>query len=556
MALSLKPAHLKRYKDVALLLLRYGREDFARRLDAEVSLGDEPSLADSERATRLAADLERLGPTFIKIGQLLSTRPDLLPVAYLEALARLQDDVEPFSFAEVEKIVEEELGARVSKLFAELRAEPVAAASLGQVHRARLRDGREVAVKVQRPGIRAQVVEDLDAFHEIAETLDRHGVGEPFSLAHLVEELRRTILRELDYRLEAQNLRLLGANLAEYPQIVVPQPIEDLSSSRVLTMEWVEGRKITEVPPVEWPELPGRRLADELFRAYLTQTLIDGVFHADPHPGNVLLTRDGRLGLIDLGMVGRISPGLQERLLRMLLAVAEGNGDEAAERAIELSEGEKGADDTDLRRRIAQLVGQHQGASVKDIKVGRVLLDVSRATSESGRRLAPELAMLGKTLLHLDEIGRVLDPDFDPNASIRTHAASLVRRRMAGSATPGHLFAALLEAKEFVEKLPGRVNRVLDLVSTNSLRVKVDAVDEKELFTGLQKIANRIATGLVLAALIVGAALLMQVKTRFTILGYPGFAMLCFLAAAAGGVALLVSIVASDRPAPRPRPKG
>ncbi|HEY7864309.1 MAG TPA: AarF/UbiB family protein, partial [Thermoanaerobaculia bacterium] len=210
MALSLKPAHLKRYKDVALLLLRYGREDFARQLDADVAVSAEEAVAaDPERAQRLARDLEQLGPTFIKIGQLLSTRADLLPVAYLEALTRLQDDVEPFSFAEVEKTIEEELGARLSRIFAEFQAEPVAAASLGQVHRARLRDGRQVAVKVQRPGIRAQIVDDLDAFEEIAATLDRHRENaEAFPLVRLVEELRRTLLRELDYRLEAQNLKI------------------------------------------------------------------------------------------------------------------------------------------------------------------------------------------------------------------------------------------------------------------------------------------------------------------------------------------------------------
>jgi predicted unusual protein kinase regulating ubiquinone biosynthesis (AarF/ABC1/UbiB family) len=255
-------------------------------------------------------------------------------------------------------------------------------------------------------------------------------------------------------------------------------------------------------------------------------------------------------------MIGRVAPTLQERLLRLVLAVAEGQGDEAAERTLDIAEGSKDFDDGELRRRIADLVGLHQEVAVKDLKIGKVLLELTRTTAESGLRLPPELAMLGKTLLHLDEISRTLDPDFDPNAAVRRHSADLIRRRMAGSATPGHLFAALLEAKEFVEKLPGRVNRVLDLVSTNSLRVKVDALDEKELFSGLQKIANRIATGLVLAALIVGAALLMQVRTRFTIFGYPGFAMLCFVGAAAGGVALLLSIVASDRPAgPRRRPR-
>ena len=553
MTVSLKAGHLKRHKDIAVLLMKYGRGDLARRLDvdADVAPGTPGEPSEKPKAEELARDLERLGPTFVKVGQLLSTRADLLPVAYLEALARLQDQVQPFSFAEVERIVTEELGVRISKAFTDFEATPIAAASLGQVHRATLRDGRVVAVKVQRPGIREQIVEDLEAFTEIAQLLDKHAdAGRLYQFEKMVEEFRKTLLRELDYRQEAQSLLTLRENLAEFQRIFVPAPLLDLTTSRVITMDYVFGQKITSLSSLTRMELDGAGLAEELHKAYLKQILIDGFFHADPHPGNVFLTDDGRLALLDLGMVGRMSPGMQENLLKLLLAISDGKGEEAADRAAEIGEKLDDFDEPEFRRQVGELVAVYQNAKVEEIQIGRVVMQVSRAAGEAGVRLPPEMAMLGKTLLHLDEIARALDPTFDPNASVRRNAAELLQRRMRKSASPASLYSALLEAKDFVEKLPGRVNKVLDILAKNELRLNVDAIDETLLIDGLHKIANRIALGLILAALIVGAALLMQVPTSFRILGYPGLAILFFLAAAAGGLVLVFSILVSDRTSP------
>ena len=548
MALATIPGHWKRYKDIAWLLVKYGRSDLVSGMELEgFEPGEVPS-GDQGSAEELAKDLESLGPTFIKLGQLLSSRGDLLPPAYLAALARLQDEVAPFSFAEVQPIVEAELGVRISKAFAEFESTPIAAASLGQVHRARLRDGRPVAVKVQRPGIREQVLEDLEAFREIAAFLDRHSdLGGRYELEKMVEEFRKTILGELDYRQEASNLEAVGRQMREFPRIVVPAPVADYTTSRVLTMDYIRGEKITALSPLRRLELDGHALAEELFRAYLQQILIDGFFHADPHPGNVFLAEDGRIALLDLGMVARISPALQENLLKLLLDVSEGHGDRAAERAAQIGRRLEGFDAMELGRKVSELVDRYRHSTIGQMQIGRVLLDVSRVAGEASLRLPSELTLLAKTLLQLDEVGRTLDPDFDPNASIRDNTAELLRKRMMRSASPGSIASGLLEAKEFVEKLPGRVNKVLDGLANNELSFRVHAIDEHAVIEGLQKIANRIALGVVLAALIVGAALLMQVPTTFRILGYPGLAMLFFLAAAAGGFALIASIVTTDR---------
>jgi len=550
MALSVAPARLKRYVEVARLFVKYGRGPLADELSRDLPLS-EPGATQKGGPDpgELARDLEKLGPTFIKLGQLLSSRADLLPTPYLEALSRLQDRVEPFSFEEVEKIVEAELGTRISRAFSSFEPEPLASASLGQVHRARMRDGRPVAVKVQRPGIREGIAEDLEALRDLASFMDRHSsLGDRYQLEKTVETFGRTLVAELDYRREAQNLIRLSQNLERFERIVVPLPVEGFTTERVLTMELVEGRKITDLDPLTALDIDGTALADELFRAYLHQVVIDGFFHADPHPGNVFLTDDGRVALLDLGMVGLIPPGMRDGLFRLLMAIGEGQGDEAAERALALGEKQtEDFDETGFRSRVSAIVGDLAQSRLADVQLGRVVIAVARAAGEAGVRIPTELTMLGKTLWSLDEIGKTLDPTFDPAASIRGQAADLLRRRMAEKLSPGHIAAALVDAKEFVEEMPKRLNRILDLVSRNALRVKIDAIDENALITGLQKIANRIAMGVVLAALIVGAAIVMQIPTRIRILGYPALAMVLFGAAAIGGIALIGSILMTDR---------
>ena len=535
---------LSRFRDLAWFLAKYGRADFLTHAGVEPLPDDRRQVPEAEA---LARDLEALGPTFIKLGQVLSTRGDLLPPVYIEALARLQDEVEPFPYEDVERIVQEELGVRLSKAFIEFDRTPIAAASLGQVHRAVLRGGREVAVKVQRPGIRERVTKDLDALDELAGLVDRFTrANRNIDAPRLLEEFRKTLMAELDYREEARNLVTLAHQLRDFERIVVPYPIDDYTTARVLTMDYVPGTKITIVSPVERTEVDGAVLADDLFRAYLQQVLIDGVFHADPHPGNVLLTPDHRLALIDLGMVGRLSTGMQEQLFKLMLAIADGRGDDAATSTIALGEKRDDFDELAVRRAVVDLVSRYRQSALKEMNVGSVMLDMARSGAQHGLKLLPELALLGKTFLHLDEIGRVLDPDFDVNASLRRNATTLMQRRMLKSATPSNLFASVLEVRDFAEKLPGRVNRILDALAGNDLRLKIEVIDHGSIIDGFQKVANRIALGLVLAALIVGAAMLMQVPTRFTILGYPGVAMLLFLSAAAGGFWMAWTILAGD----------
>ncbi len=550
MGISLKPQHLNRYRQIAWLFAKDGRSDLVKQAGLEETLDAETHSTPKEKAkaSELADDLEKLGPTFVKLGQLLSTRVELLPEAYLEALARLQDKVEPFGFDEVEKIVTSELGVRLSKAFSEFDSTPMAAASLGQVHRARLRSGQQVAVKVQRPAIREALFEDLDALDEIAQFLDSHTeTGKRYEFGLMLEQFRKSILRELDYRQEASNLTTLGEQMKQFERILVPKPIADYSSARVLTMEYVHGKKVTDLSPLARMEFDGDALADELFRAYLHQILVNGFFHADPHPGNVFLTDDYRIALIDLGMVGRVMPGLQEQLLQLLLAIAEGRGDDAADIAIKIGDKKEGFDEAQFRRGVGEIVATQQGATIEKMQVGRLVLEVTQTSAANNIRVPAELTMLGKTLLNLDQVGRTIAPDFDPNAAIRREAAQIMQQRLVKSLSPGNLFSGVLELKDLLQRLPARINKIIDAIANNEMKISVDAIDEKTLVLGFQKVANRITVGLIIAALIIGAAMMMRVETTFRIWGYPGLAILLFLGAAGAGIVLLVNILFYDK---------
>ncbi len=545
--ISLRPQHLKRYKDFAVLLWKYGDRTKVDDAGMPELLPPQagPDDRSAEAAREFAADIEKLGPTFIKLGQLLSTRPDIVPPVYAQALARLQDRCEPLPYEAIEALLLEDLGDEVFRGLV-VEKTPLATASIAQVHRARLRDGREVALKVQRPGLREQVLRDLEALSGIAKFLyDRTDFGNRYAVDQLFDEFRKSMLRELDFRQEAMHLLTLSANLREIEDIVIPQPVIGFTSARVLAMEFIHGTKVTELSPLARREVDGERLTDALFRAYLKQILHDGVFHADPHPGNVFLVGH-RLALIDLGMVARVTPGLQERLLQLLLSVSDNQPDEAAKVLLEIGECREGADPKGFRRGVTELLAQHSEMSFQQPQVGRAVLMLLKVAADNRIRLPVELAMIGKTLLSLDESGRVLAPTFDPNGAIRRHAAEITQQRMGRDLSIASLFSTAVELKSFAQHLPGRVNRILDRLADNEFRIEVDAIDEARLMEGMQKVANRIALGVVLAALIVGAALLMDVPTSFQIFGYPGLAMLLFLAAAAGGAALAISILAND----------
>lgn len=545
MAISLNPKYLKRYKDIAALFWKYGKLDLLAASDI-----DELKLKDLDKdeikeIESLPDDLEALGPTYIKLGQFFSTRSDMLPQPYLDVLERLQDKVKPFSYDVVKKIIDEEIPMRFSKAFLEFDEKPIGTASIGQAHKAVTRDGRVVIVKIQRPDIQEQVKEDLDAMEEIGVFLEEHTeIGKKYSLSSLIKEFKKSVIRELDYTYEAENLKRLSENLKYFKYVTVPLPVEDYSTSKVITMDFISGTKVTSVSPLRTLEFDGKRLAEALFKAYMKQILIDGFYHSDPHPGNVFLTNDNKIALLDLGMVGYVSEELQNHLIHVLLAIGDGRGDEVAEYIGKINNTK--ITDTGFKSNINEIIVRNKSTALGNLEIGRVILELTKVCSENNVKLPQEFAMLGKTFLNLDKVGKILDPDFNPNESIRKNTDDLMREKMLKLSSSKKYYDVLLESKEFAEKLPSRVNSILDKAVNNEFEIKMKAFDEVYLMNGLQKIANRIAIGLILSAAIVGAAIIMQIKTEFTIFGYPGIAMILFLIAIIGSISLAYKIFLYD----------
>jgi ubiquinone biosynthesis protein len=544
---------LSRYAQIALFLLRYRKAGLFNGLDLDLQ---EAALAESADAVspgepeQFVDDLEALGPTFIKVGQALSTRPDMVPAPYLAALERMQDDVAPVPVAEVRAIIEEELGARVGTVFARFDDEPLAAGSVAQVHAATLRDGREVVVKVQRPGIAQTLREDLAILDKLAGAADRMTeMGRRYGFGEWVHELRHSLANEINFELEADNLRRFAGNLRDYRSLYVPQPLPTLTTSRVLTMDRVNGIKVTRIPPLRRLEHPLRAQASELLRAYLDQVFVHGLVHADPHPGNVLLMEDQRLALFDLGMVARLAPHTRNRLLKLMLGAIGGNSEQVGEISEAMGTPLQDFRHNLYRRRVDQLVSSYASLQEADHSrsEGRLVLELTRIGAACGLRPPAELSILGKTLLNLEAVTTALDPELDSRAVVEEHLQQVLRQQALGSLSPSNLASEWLDMQELARHTPQHVAAILRTLAENRLRVRLDGLEESRMMESLQKIANRISTGVIVAALVIGAALTARMRDGPNVFGLPVLAVIFIAVAAALGLGLVVSALRRDR---------
>jgi ubiquinone biosynthesis protein len=552
----LRTRDIGRYRDLILLFTKYGRKDFRLHTDPQELLLADGESAEMEpdvrqRAQAFADALKEMGPTYVKFGQLLSTRPDIVPQEYIEALEQLQDNIEPFSFAEVEKVVEEELGVRISKAFLAFDATPLAAASLGQVHRAVLRDGREVVVKIQRPDVREQVRRDLEVFTDIATTIEQHSdLGRKMNLTGAIEQVKLTMTSELNYLQEARNTDALRENLAHFRQIYIPSVVHDFSSSRVLTTELVHGKKVSKLTPLSLVDRDYAELAGVITRAYLKQICVDGFWHSDPHPGNVFLREiDGQpqIVLLDFGMVSRITHELQDEIIKMLIALSSNNGTEVAEACVRMSEVQERFEVTKFNRDIATIVANFHDVDVKQVNVGQLLFNVISIANANELKVPAELAMLAKTLLNLDGITKRLDANYDPQQVIRGYSEELIAQKLQQKFAPRNFYPALLDLNQLVLDLPHRTREIIDLTAGGKLTFGIKLTQAEEFLAGIHKIANRIAVGAIIAALLVSSSLMMRVDTGHKILGYPALAMIGYVIAAAAAVYVVASILMRDR---------
>lgn len=559
---------------------------------------------------RIVAAMQELGPTFVKLGQLLSTRSDLVPTEYISAFRTLQDAVDPFPGDEAREVVERELGVRVSKAFDEFELEPLASASMAQVHAARLRSGVEVVVKVQRPGIEEQIRDDLDLLDSLAGAFTSDEKVQHFDFEGMVQQLRRTLTAELDFRAEARSMKTLAGNLREFPSIIVPGVIDDFSTGAVLTMRRIRGIKPSEMSPLTLLEHDFESIVREILHAYLKQICVDGFFHADPHPGNLLLRVPGVIGaepvpvespapedheeppgiaaafgrigdavgsvargaraigvetgiseaetsgvqlvLLDCGMTGRLTRRMQDLILQLLFHTADGRGDKAAATVVNMSVVLPSFDRRAFDAWMADLVGVYSQSAMEEMDTGKLLMSITRAGSEYGLQLPAELTLVTKALLNLDEVVLKLAPALNVKDVVRSYASRMMTLRLRQDLSPGRFFASAIELGDLIGELPGQLRSALDRISRNKFEFRLEVERLADVMTVLERMGNRVTAGLVVAALVVGSSIIAQVGEGWSgwrLLGYPGIAVTGFILASALGVYLAaLALLPAGRP--------
>lgn len=550
---------LARTSRILRFLVKYRHSGMFTGWDLRVPLdvAIETGSAD-HRPDQFVDDLEALGPTFVKLGQALSTRPDLVPPAYLTALTRMQSQVTQTPWPEIRAQLESALGESVEARFASFDTVPLGSASLAQVHRARLLDGRVVAVKIQRPGIAEEVSHDLATLESIASGVDHTtGLGQRVRFTDWVHEFRRALIAELDYCLEAANLERFSDHLAEYPDLLVPKPVWELTRSRVLVMELITGVQPEASVRERLPKYLLERLCESLLRGYVDQMFVHGEIHADPHPGNMLITADGRMGIFDLGMVVHVPPRQRLRLLKLMFSAIDGRGDDAIEEVIALGTRLEDFDEERYLREAGQMIARYAAhADLQGYSEGRLMLDLTRIGAACGLRSPPELSLLGRALLHLEGVCRLLAPELRVRPVLEDHFPRVVRAQMQRSMSLPSLAVEAVELQALMQDAPRKVSAALSLLAENRLQVRVTGLQESRLMENLQKIANRIAAGVVIAALILASALLLRAQPGGLMSGYSKLAMLLFVIATALGLGLVVSALFHDRKAKPPEERG
>ncbi|HJS72872.1 MAG TPA: AarF/UbiB family protein [Vicinamibacteria bacterium] len=544
----LKPRDLVRLRHVIAILIRHGFEDVLERFEFLSWVGLKrrrlalpPGERQHLRAEKLRLALEELGPTYVKLGQLLSTRPDLLPLAFTEELSLLQDKVAPLPFEEVKPLLEQELGSPLETVFESFDPVPVASASIAQVYRARLAAGGtlegEVAVKVVRPGVPEIVEVDVEIVKEAAERLARSKLGRRYDFKGLASQLESTLLSEVDLRQEALNARRIAQSMAEFPLLRVPRVAEELTRRRVLVLEYVDGRKLAEGDGTR-PDV-----ADELWRAYLKQILVDGAFHCDPHPGNFLVDEEGRLAVLDHGMIAYVSRENQLRLMTLLIALVEREGDRAARVCLEMGIPGTSFREGRFRAAVGLLVARYSGVTMKDLPFGLIVRDLLVLCLRNDIQIPPELTLLGKTLLNLEPLCRKLDPHLDPVRTMKDMAVRLVEEQFRRDMSVEKLLSLLLELRSFVYEVPLSARRLVSQMANNELRIGVEIEKTEEMQLAIRDVANRITLGLITAALILGSAFLLRMEAGLSLFGYPLFALIGFLMAAGLGIYVVAQIL-------------
>ena len=545
---------LGRVQALAAILIRYGFGDVLRRLGLAralarsgkvVPLGHLDELVALPAPVRVRRAMEEMGPSFVKLGQILATRVDLFPPEWIAEFSRLQNAVPPVPFEAIRTEITEALGAAPESAFLWLDPEPLAAASIAQVHRARLHDGREVVAKVRRPGIRPVIEADLRLMQHLAKLIESKFPDlRRFHPAGVVQQFKSSLMRELDLAAECRHAERIAASFANDDRIMVPAVYWPLTRERMNVQDYVDGIPVADLEALDAAGVDRKQVARTGAQAILKMMLEDGFFHADPHPGNVFVLRDGRIAVIDFGMVGRLSQARRAEVVSLLFGLVERDPGRVTEVLLEWTEG-PGVDEVQLTLDIDGFVDRYHGVPLGQLDLVGMLLDVTALLRSHQLALPADLALLIKVCITLEGLGRNLDPDFE----MAREARPFLRRAMVAQRGPRAIARrgahAMADTAGLLASLPGELRRLMRVLRAGGPKLRMEVEQLPEFSHQVAHSANRLAGSMVIAALIVGSSITMTVKGGPTLLGLPFFGLLGFVGASLAGLWLLWSIFRS-----------
>lgn len=516
------------------------------------AFGQWPAVKGPTVPERLRLAFEELGPSFIKLAQLLSSRPDLITEAYAEEFRKLLDEVPPFSAYEARRIIEDELGRPLDSVFMEFEEVPVAAASIAQVHRATLSDGAAVIVKVQRPGIKEQILNDVEIITTLARLMEKYILESKFfNPTGIVQEFSRTVRKELDFTQEAKNCARLALNLEGVPGVCIPKVYDEYLTEKVLVMERITGVSVDEPDKVEELGLNRSELSHIIVDAYLKMMLEDGFFHADPHPGNIFIMSDGRICFMDFGIVGRVSDETKETLAKTFVALLKKDYDELVEHYIELGHLPEDADVEAFRREfkidLIDLIEPLYGIAISEIKLAEYLDTALQLARRHRLSLPRDLLLIDKTLMLLDNVVRQLDPEFNFISAAEPYAEKILRERFSPFKAASRVSRDLADAGDFLLLLPKQSRKILNKIVRDDVHFKTTLMGLDKFIKDMDRSSNRIAFAMVLSAIILSSALMHAMGTGPKVFGLSALGILTFMGAVFLGLWLLISIIRSGR---------
>lgn len=547
---------IKRYRQIVRVLFKYGFDNLLAYLNLTEFVArwrrlvrrESSVMVELSQAERMRLVLEELGPTFIKFGQFLSTRSDLLPSNYVAEFAKLQDDVPPFTYEEVASELQREFGRDISALFSSFSNEPIAAASIAQVHRAVLLTGELVVVKVRRPGIVEQIETDIEALMLLAMMAEKHlPNSDVYDPVGQVRELARTIRRELDLSLEGRTIERFAANFAGDSTVYFPKVYWQFTSKAALTMELIEGFKVSDVEGLAAAGLDLKLIAKQGANAFVRMVLQHGFFHGDLHPGNILILPGNVICMLDFGMTGRIDPFLKRYLTDILLAILKRDAEEVISLLIYSGDITDSVNIRALRRDISEFIDTYYEMSLQELQIGQLLADFIEIITSYRIKFHPDLLLLAKTFMSMESIGRRLDPEFDMTSHLRPLMEKELRTRLSPGNAAKEIFGNVNSYVNLIRSLPKDIKEILNRINRDKFKIDLEHRGLDRFTKDMDRSINRLSSSLIIAALIVGSSIVMQTGKGPLLLGFPLFAFMGYSIAGLIGIVWLIAIFRSGR---------